>query len=59
MEPFELKELTLSDAIENVFQGAFDTIPVRMPNPLWNLLYFFTDKCYSFTNTERVNDENC
>ena len=58
-DPFETKELSLSEAIEATFEQAFDTIPARLPNPIWHLIYRTTGKCHSFTKTEKINDENC
>ena len=57
-EQFKPTELTLSQAVEENFQQTFDTISARMPNPIWQFLYKTTDKCYSFTEIEKVSSEN-
>jgi len=57
--PFEWVERHFSDAIETTFDQVFETISIRLPNPIWNALYKATGKCYSFSEKERVNDENC
>jgi len=58
-DPFEPKEFSLSEAIEATFEQVSDTIAVRLPNPVWHVLYNATGKCHSFTKTEKINDENC
>lgn len=35
------------------------TLSTRLPNPIWNALYFLTGKCYAFTEFERRSNENC
>ena len=57
--PFTEKECSLSEAMEETFNQIFDTIALRLPNPLWNFLYKTTGKCFSFTEKERVADQNC
>ena len=57
--PYKLEECELSEGINTTFDQIFETLAVRLPNPLWNFLYKTTGKCYSFTERERVSDENC
>ena len=56
---YRWQECSLSDGIDETFLQVFDTIGTRLTNPLWNLLYKLTGKCYGFTRDEKINDENC
>ena len=51
--------MSLSDAVDEVFQQAVGTISSRGPNPLWHFMYALTGKCYAFTNAEKHSDINC
>ena len=56
---FEKKQLTLSDAIEEVFIQTLICIAIRGFNPLWHLMYTLTGKCYAFTKIEKHSNINC
>mmetsp|Transcript_417 Transcript_417/g.551 ORF Transcript_417/g.551 Transcript_417/m.551 type:complete len:154 (+) Transcript_417:442-903(+) len=56
---YHFKDYSLSQAIEETFEQVLDALPKRLPNPIWNSLYFTTGKCFSFTKSERVSDSNC
>ena len=58
-DPLTPKKYSLSDAVEEVFLQTFETIAMRVTNPIWKFLYNKTGKCYSFFSLEKVNEENC
>ena len=55
----EMKEVTISEAIQEVFEQTMLTIGTRLPNPMWHLLYASTGKCYAFNDIEKLSDKNC
>ena len=55
----EMKEVTMSEAIQEVFEQTMLTIGTRLPNPIWRNLYALTGKCYAFTAIEKLSNKNC
>ena len=51
--------MTLSEALEVVFQQTMYTVASRLYNPLWRQLFSWTGKCYGFTEGEKLSDANC
>ena len=55
----ENKEVSLSEAINEVFEQTNLTIGTRLPNPIWRFLYSFTGENHAFTAMEKLSNENC
>jgi cytochrome P450 len=55
----EMKEVSMSEAINEVFEQTMMTVGTRMPNPIWRALYSFTGENYAFTAMEKLSNENC
>ena len=55
----EMKEVTMSEAIQEVFEQTMLTVGTRLPNPIWQILYASTGKSYAFTANEKLSNKNC
>ena len=55
---YEMKNMELSNAIDETVHQILPTTATRALNPLWNFLYKFTGKSYGFTKQERILDFN-
>lgn len=54
----EKKEVSMSEAINEVFEQTMMTVGTRLPNPIWRSLYSITGENYAFTAMEKMSNEN-
>lgn len=54
----ELREVNMSEAIDEVFGQTELTIGTRLPNPIWRSCFFGFGVCLGFTSMEKLSDKN-